>query len=154
MGPIGGMKKWLEEDRRTPLPSYLTPQDKDRLSKALLSNGMRSPLLWYTLNTSGLAAEDDKSAHILYPLLIEQRCSLPLSAIPESNYSITKPVFYGGAEKDYICVATAQISNLEKFCPNRTVHVYGGDHWIIWSHAEQINNDLAEWLKQIEKPEL
>jgi pimeloyl-ACP methyl ester carboxylesterase len=79
---------------------------------------------------------------------------MPPSAVPESNYFITKHVFYGGAEQDYVCVAASQVSNLEKFCPNRTVHLYGGDHWIIWSHAEEINNDLAEWLKQLEKPKL
>jgi soluble epoxide hydrolase / lipid-phosphate phosphatase len=153
LGPIGGLKKWLEEDRCSPLPSYLTQEDKERLSKALLRNGMRSPLLWYNVATSGLGAEDAKSTHLLYPRLTEHQL-MPPSAVPESNYFITKPVFYGGAEQDYVCVAAREVSNLEKFCPNRTVRLYGGDHWIIWSHAQEINNDLAEWLKQLEKPKL
>jgi hypothetical protein len=57
------MKEWLERDQQSPLPSYLDADEKKRITDALLNpGGLRAPLLWYNLTTSGRRAEDDKSA--------------------------------------------------------------------------------------------
>jgi soluble epoxide hydrolase/lipid-phosphate phosphatase len=71
------------------------------------------------------------------------------TAIPEENYRIKKPVFLGAATKDYICVAAAQMMNAQKFCPQLTAKQYDGDHWIMWSHADQLNSDLLAWLESL-----
>jgi hypothetical protein len=56
------MKAWLEANRQSPLPSYLDAKDKQRLTDALLKpGGLRSPLLWYNLTSSGMRAADDQS---------------------------------------------------------------------------------------------
>jgi soluble epoxide hydrolase/lipid-phosphate phosphatase len=58
--PIGGLKAWLELDRKSPLPSYVSQDEKERITKALLGQGgMKAPVLWYNLVTSGLRAKDD-----------------------------------------------------------------------------------------------
>jgi soluble epoxide hydrolase/lipid-phosphate phosphatase len=71
--------------------------------------------------------------------------------VPEASYVIKKPVFVGAATKDYVCLANAQIADAERFCPQRTVKTYDGDHWIMWSHAEQLNQDLLAWLEELPK---
>jgi hypothetical protein len=57
----GGTKAWLEGNHQSPLPSYLDAKEKQRITNALLTGGMRSPLLWYNLNTSGMRAAEDNS---------------------------------------------------------------------------------------------
>jgi soluble epoxide hydrolase/lipid-phosphate phosphatase len=69
--------------------------------------------------------------------------------VPEASYAIQKPVFVGAAAQDYICIADMQITTDERLCPQRTVKIYGGDHWLMWSHAEQVNQDLLAWLEEL-----
>jgi hypothetical protein len=57
----GGTRAWLEGNHQSPLPSYLDAKEKQRITDALLTGGMRSPLLWYNLTTSGMRAVEDES---------------------------------------------------------------------------------------------
>jgi soluble epoxide hydrolase/lipid-phosphate phosphatase len=72
LGPIGGLKEWLTADRRSPLPSYLTEADKERLTRALLDNGgVRAPLLWYNYMVDGYTAKESKCQSIMLLPCIE-----------------------------------------------------------------------------------
>jgi soluble epoxide hydrolase/lipid-phosphate phosphatase len=59
--------------------------------------------------------------------------------MPEAFYTIQKPVFVGAAAQDYICIADMQIATAGRLCLQRSVKAYDSDHWILWSHAEQVN---------------
>jgi soluble epoxide hydrolase/lipid-phosphate phosphatase len=67
--------------------------------------------------------------------------------IPESSYAINKPVFFGAGKRDYICVVDGQVATAKKFCPDLVVKEYDSDHWVIWSHAEEVNRDLLQWVE-------
>jgi soluble epoxide hydrolase / lipid-phosphate phosphatase len=58
-------------------------------------------------------------------------------------------VFVAAASKDYICVAGPQIAIAEKFCPNSTIKEYDSGHWVIWSHADKLNQDLLAWMEAL-----
>jgi soluble epoxide hydrolase / lipid-phosphate phosphatase len=61
MGPTDSMKKWLENDLQAPLPTYISEEEKKRITDVLLNRGgMRAPLLWYNFSTSGLRAKEEK----------------------------------------------------------------------------------------------
>jgi soluble epoxide hydrolase/lipid-phosphate phosphatase len=149
LGPNDGMKNWLEQDRKAPLASYITPEEKERVTKALLGNGgMKAPLLWYSVVTSGLKAKEDKcewsrsDSHPRIDLLTV------FVVIPESDYTIKKPVFLGGAKRDYICVIDGQVAAAKKYCPDLVIKEYDSDHWVQWSHADEVNWDLLQWMEE------
>jgi hypothetical protein len=59
--------------------------------------------------------------------------------LPEASYAIQKPVFVGAAAQDYIYIADMQIATAGRLCLQRSVKTCDSDHWILWSHAEQVN---------------
>jgi hypothetical protein len=48
-------------------------------------------------------------------------------------------------------LAVMQIANAERLCPQLTCKKYSGDHWIMWSHADQLNPDLLAWVEGLPK---
>jgi soluble epoxide hydrolase/lipid-phosphate phosphatase len=56
-------------------------------------------------------------------------------------------VFVGAATKDYICLADMQIATAEAHCPQLTVRKYDSSHWVLWSHADELNPDLLAWVE-------
>jgi soluble epoxide hydrolase/lipid-phosphate phosphatase len=66
--------------------------------------------------------------------------------IPEAAHTISKPAFIGVSQRDDICIAAMQERQAAKYCLDRRVQRYDGDHWIILSHADDIARDLLSWI--------
>ncbi|KAJ7882462.1 Alpha/Beta hydrolase protein, partial [Mycena leptocephala] len=60
----GGARAWIENNKQSPLPWYMTPEEKDHLRKTWLRNGISAPLCWYQSMTDQATYEDDASAFI------------------------------------------------------------------------------------------
>ncbi|KAJ7791564.1 Alpha/Beta hydrolase protein [Mycena leptocephala] len=58
----GGARAWIESNKTTPLPSYMTPEDTERLRTSFLSGGLSAPLCWYKASLEKTNLEDDTSA--------------------------------------------------------------------------------------------
>ena len=59
-------------------------------------------------------------------------------------------MFFAGAKKDYICrIETGRkIFEGDLFKDHQvTVREFDGDHWIMLSHADELNKELEEWLE-------
>jgi soluble epoxide hydrolase/lipid-phosphate phosphatase len=67
--------------------------------------------------------------------------------IPKSDYTIRKPVFLGGAKHDYIAIIDAQVATAKQYCPELVVKEYDSDHWVLLSHADEVNQDLLQWME-------
>ena len=70
----------------------------------------------------------------------------PLQKLPP----ISAPIFFGGALKDYICIAEHgqnMFTSYDFQDHNVTIRDFDGDHWIILSHADEINKELKQWLE-------
>ncbi|KZT30637.1 epoxide hydrolase [Neolentinus lepideus HHB14362 ss-1] len=129
MAPLGGFKAWLLADKTAPLPSYLTPEEKETITALI-----RPPtggLNWYKVMTSGINAADDRS-------VAPYRYALPAAA----------PVLFVGCAKDYICLVAPQKAATEKCAGEGMVRteVLDADHWVMLSHAEKVNKLLEEWI--------
>jgi hypothetical protein len=121
-------------------------QEAAVLSNNQRKHGIRAPMLWYKMATT-LLAEDDKgicACVLSWPLLISVTV-----AIPQSAYKITKPVFLGLAEQDYICLPVVQQMTTAPHCTQLTEKTYAGDHWIVFSHADALAADLHGWVNGI-----
>lgn len=68
-----------------------------------------------------------------------------LPGIPEKNYAISQPVFFGGAMRDYICIPAVQRSGMYPF--NLTWQDYDAAHWVMIEAHEEVNRDLLDWVE-------
>ncbi|KAF8922734.1 alpha/beta-hydrolase [Mucidula mucida] len=122
--PLGALRAWLAEDKRTEPADYLTAEEREFHKKELLDTGMTGPLNWYKILTSGLDAEDNKE-----------------------NIIITKPTFFGGAKNDLIALADLQLKSLSATCPNLTYREFNAGHWILWEAKDEVNKELLKWIQ-------
>ncbi|KAF9260819.1 alpha/beta-hydrolase [Marasmius fiardii PR-910] len=111
----------------SPTPSLLTPLDKRIQSEALLKGGLAAPMCWYKTMLSGIAPEDDKG-------------------IPIERYKTDKPVFFGAAQEDYVCIADFHIHTTKTACKNLTVKKFQANHWVQLQRADEVNEELEDWL--------
>jgi len=127
-GPAGAAKAWLLADKQTPLPSYITEEDKRIQTELLLKDGLNAPLNWYKVWTSGLVVEEDK-------------------LIPADRYDIQQPIFFGGCKRDYVCLPALGQANLAKHGKDVTYKEFDADHWVMLSHADEVNEELLAWIE-------
>ncbi|KAJ3557331.1 hypothetical protein NM688_g1528 [Phlebia brevispora] len=133
IGPIGALKTTLLEGFQGPLPAYFSRQAAERWKKTFLKNGFAAPTCWYKIMTNGMEAEDDKQLP-------------PERAWPPAH----SPIFFGAATKDYLCVAANghALFGSEQFKHhNVTVRDFEANHWLIFSHAEDICRELESWIE-------
>jgi soluble epoxide hydrolase/lipid-phosphate phosphatase len=64
---------------------------------------------------------------------------------------IHKPVFTAAGKRDPFCAASFMLMKPDAACTDVTFKEYDGDHWIQWSHAEELNQDLLAWLEGLPK---
>lgn len=149
----GALQKALEEDFSAPPAPWFTEEHKKEFLDTFLEGGLLAPTRWYTINLNGMSDDDDKSglftindclrkhSYALYPSEIPQERLLPPTSAP---------LFFAGAKKDYIC----RIELVRMICEGDllkehevTLHEFDSDHWIIMSHADELNKALEEWLE-------
>ncbi|KAH0590873.1 hypothetical protein H2248_000990 [Termitomyces sp. 'cryptogamus'] len=129
VAPIGALKAWLDEDKKTPLPSYLTPMHRDEW---LLSfkDGFPASLCWFKAIVSGINAADDKE-------------------IPLDRYSIKQPVFFAAAQHDYISRSVLGIAMTHHNCSEASIREFNAGHWLMISHPAEVNASIFNWIMDL-----
>lgn len=135
VGPSGKLKEWALSDRQEPLPSYISVDDKKRITAIFRSGGFAAPFCWYKVNTHGYVTEDRKQ-------------------VPDSHKfpPSSCPIFFGAALQDYICTADTgkHVFKRKEFAKHDiTVRDFDADHWLILSTPDQINRELGCWLERV-----
>ncbi|KAJ7913192.1 alpha/beta-hydrolase [Mycena leptocephala] len=128
----GGARAWIENNKQSPLPWYMTPEEKDHLRKSWLRNGISAPLCWYRAMIDQATYEDDakispEAAEIKQPLLF----------VAFTGDCVSLPIMGDTVHAKY---AKGPATRKE----------IGGDHWGAESHAEEINKILLEWLRGLD----
>jgi soluble epoxide hydrolase / lipid-phosphate phosphatase len=63
----------------------------------------------------------------------------------------TKPVIFVGSSRDEICASKLIHGSMEMFAKGSyTFREFDADHWVIWSHADELNRELLTWIKTID----
>lgn len=133
LAPTGALKQSALEGWTAPLAPYITEEFKKHHVEVFTKNGFEAPACYYRIMTSGLQAEDDKQI-------------LPERAVPPKD----APVFFGAANKDYICIPALAYATFKKdeWKDHKiTIKEYDADHWLILSHADQVSRDLEAWIE-------
>lgn len=68
--------------------------------------------------------------------------------IPAERYDLQQPVFFGGCSRDYICKPAMGQGSLAKHAKNATYKEFDADHWVILSHADEVNKELLAWIQE------
>ncbi|KAJ4467013.1 alpha/beta-hydrolase [Lentinula aciculospora] len=127
--PLGALQAWLEANSTTETGDFITPAERAIQIDAMRSEGMRAPLCWYEIVTSTIERDDDQG-------------------IPQENLTIKKPVFFGAALEDYVCVAAIEITTILQTSENvTTIHQYDSGHWVQLEAKDQVNSDLLTWIE-------
>ncbi|KAK7058166.1 Esterase/Lipase [Favolaschia claudopus] len=132
----GVARSFVESGRITDLPAYITPEDKEHLKKALLSDGMAGRLCWYKAMAEQVIAKDDASEYI-----------------PESASYIPHPFLFVACTDDVLFLPANEDAVHAKYVtgPLTRRQLEGAGHWGAESHKEEFNGILVEWLEALEK---
>ncbi|KAG6911529.1 hypothetical protein DXG01_011831 [Tephrocybe rancida] len=133
VAPIGALRAWLEANKTTPLPSYLSLQDRLEWSKSF-EDGFAAPLCWFKAIASGINAADDKD-------------------VPLEKYSIRQPVFFAAAQHDYISRSVLGIAVTKHNCQDASIREFNAGHWLMISHHAEVNASLFNWIMDLVQPE-
>ena len=125
-----------------------TFKDIIRLQSNILEGGFQGPFCWYKQLMFKITPKEDNSKTCLSPNLSVSSAndSIRDTDFTPSQYVINKPVFFGAADHDYVCLPVIGEQLTRQFCPNGKVYHYDTDHWIIFAASDQLNTNLLEWI--------
>jgi pimeloyl-ACP methyl ester carboxylesterase len=103
--------------------------------------GLKSALNWYLAIIKGL----DKGS--VAPFVSFLDAPRPGEIIDESLL-IKKPVFFGGAKKDYVCLYEPAVPHMEKYAVGGLKIVeFDTGHRVQLEQPENVNRELDVWIR-------
>ncbi|KAJ7447864.1 alpha/beta-hydrolase [Mycena galericulata] len=127
----GSARAWIEQDRKTSLPSYMTQKDFQYYRKQLKDGGLAAPLCWYKVLVTEESHNDDASVSA-----VNCKVKQPLLFIAFTGDCISLPAFGDAVHNDADNVLTDMVTRAE----------VQGDHWAVESHGGEINNLILNWI--------
>lgn len=106
---------------------WLSDEEYDALKANFLSNGLKSPLMWYVSEVAGVNRED-------------------ILNIPAEALRLNVPVLYVGASKDVICLESATVEQMGKYAETLQTASLPAGHWLQVEQADELNKILGDWL--------
>ncbi|KAK0462988.1 alpha/beta-hydrolase [Desarmillaria tabescens] len=131
MGPPGAMKAWVENKKTTAVGSFLTEEDRRVQREELRKGGLAAPVCYYKAVYSTIEADD-------------------YQANPPTALKVTKPVFFGGALRDFVALYNVSEAVTKENCEDVTIHVYDTGHWVQMQAKDEVNQDMLTWIQDVE----
>ncbi|KAK5170391.1 uncharacterized protein LTR77_004978 [Saxophila tyrrhenica] len=127
----GGMKEFLEQDRRD-VPLKRLP-DGDRLMREWIAEkkagGLMAPTCWYRAVAGGHQDEMDRKLSEKGAALVEHPC------------------LFVGCSGDLVCrVDAIEGPKRDGLVPDCTVRVVESGHWCLYEKPEEVGSVVVEWL--------
>ncbi|KAJ3531605.1 hypothetical protein NMY22_g8088 [Coprinellus aureogranulatus] len=129
MAPTGAFRIFIESDTHTRRITAITKDQWEFHEQQFGKFTLDQPLNYYRINLNGDAQRDD--------------------TVPIENYTINKPVFFGGAHGDVLCVDWAQEAATRQYSPNLTVSNFNTTHWVAADAPKQVNEALEKWINEV-----
>ncbi|KAJ6493063.1 alpha/beta-hydrolase [Mycena sanguinolenta] len=124
----GGTRAWIEGNKITRSPSYLTAEEREAFRKSLLRGGMTGPCCWYRLQIEQANLDED-------------------AKLPPTARDITQPLLFVAFNKD--CIALPAFGDMihGQYAKGLvTRKEIDADHWGLTSHAAEVNEMVLEWV--------
>ncbi|KAH9894458.1 alpha/beta-hydrolase [Cubamyces lactineus] len=129
LSPTGALKAWLQADKKAPLASYITPEEKTRMLNEWRKTGLGTALNWYKVMATGLMSKDDE-------------------AVNKEKLALAHPVYFAACTRDYVCLAEPSARIVQNFCPRATVEMFDTGHWVQLEAPDKLNKSLLAWLEK------
>ncbi|OBS22747.1 hypothetical protein FPOA_09077 [Fusarium poae] len=131
LGALGSARAWLNNNTTTPLPSYMTEEDRAAwLEEFSKPNATVGSMNYYKALLRGVNAEDE-------------------AVLTDEDRTLRVPVLTIGGEQDGIARPEYQQMNTEPFSAagytNKTVNA---GHWMMYEDREGVKNALLEFIKE------
>ncbi len=123
---------------------FTVRQEFNTSKSVFLESGITASLNWYKIMTSDIDRLDNQG---MLGCPSSFQANFSSLGIPESNATINKPVFFGGATRDYISIIVLMRAPFFKYAPDFTFQDYDADHWVMIQRPDEVNKDLLEWLE-------
>ncbi|KAF8212752.1 alpha/beta-hydrolase [Mycena galopus ATCC 62051] len=128
----GSARAWVESNKITGLPAYISQENNVHLRQVLIDDGISARLCWYKATTERAIAEDNakvspKAAEIHQPLLF----------IAFAEDCLTLPIMGDTAHAKY---AKGKVTRKE----------ISAGHWGVESNAEELNGILLDWFRGLD----
>ncbi|TFK31553.1 Alpha/Beta hydrolase protein [Crucibulum laeve] len=130
VAPRGKIREWLEGNKQSGLPSYMTKEKSREHQARIMHGGFTGPLNWYTARVRALDNEDD-------------------ARIPLENYKIKVPTLFVSSTKDYICLPSLNEAIMRQYASNLTVKPIDTDHWVMIAAPDELSVVLDEFASQL-----
>ncbi|CAF3738761.1 unnamed protein product [Rotaria sp. Silwood1] len=123
--PVGKVREWLMNGRRTMRASYMTEDDYAHFREHLLE-GMQPKLNWYKAAIENINWDDEKN--------LDPAIKCPVLFFTGTKDSVCLAVLFAG-QKQYI--ADLEVAELE------------AGHWLMEEKPNEINEVIERWIKRI-----
>ncbi|KAF7333351.1 Esterase/Lipase [Mycena venus] len=128
----GGARAWIENNKQSPLPWYMTPEEKEYLKNVFLTHGISAPLCWYKAMIEETTHEDD-------------------AKISPAAAEVKQPLLYVAFTGDCVSLPAMADTVHARYAKGPVTRKgIGGDHWGVESHAAELNGILLEWLRGLD----
>ncbi|KAL1950606.1 hypothetical protein VTO73DRAFT_5730 [Trametes versicolor] len=126
--PVGKCQQWVEENRTTGIPSWLTQDEYRTLREIAVESGLKSSLNFYKAMVRNLNVPDDEK-------------------IPQEAWRISKPALCVLALRDAAGAPAIQRPLIEKYLPHAKVVELNVGHRVQFEATEQLNMELGNWIE-------
>ncbi|CAF3379454.1 unnamed protein product [Rotaria sp. Silwood2] len=123
--PLGKLREWVTNRKRTIRVSYLTENDYEIL-RQYLAEGMQPKLNWYTAAIENIDWKDEKD--------IDPMIQQPVLFIKEKSFDVC-PIF--------------SIAEQNEFIPNYEMIELNAGHWVMEEKPDEVNRAIDKWIKKI-----
>ncbi|ESK90762.1 epoxide hydrolase [Moniliophthora roreri MCA 2997] len=134
IAPTGAVRACLTSGKTYEQATWLTPQERARITETLRKGGFEAPTNYYKVHTSGLQSKDDEQ--------------IP----PERRVLPNIPVFFGDALKDHIAreelfLGALGIPESPLKGENVTRKDFDACHWLMMEKPDEVSQALHEWVE-------
>ncbi|CAF1152434.1 unnamed protein product [Rotaria sordida] len=123
--PLGKLREWVTNRKRTVRDSYLTENDYEIL-RQYLAEGMQPKLNWYKAAIENIDWNDEKN--------MDPTIQRPVLFIKEESFDVC-PIFSSTEQSEFI--------------PNYEMIELNAGHWVMEETPDEVNRAIDKWIRKI-----
>ncbi|KIY46467.1 alpha/beta-hydrolase [Fistulina hepatica ATCC 64428] len=127
---LGSLDKYLQEGSIQSLHPWLSEEEYEHMKSVLLDGGWRGPTNYYRV-------------------MVRQLFRGHYDDLDFNNVRIPKPIFFGGALRDFVCLAEPAKMTFQGLSEDFTAEMFDAGHWLMLAKANEVNAALGKWIQHV-----
>ncbi|KAI0824027.1 alpha/beta-hydrolase [Trametes gibbosa] len=126
--PVGKLQEWVEANRTTAIPNWLTQEEFATIRRTLEKSGLKGLMAYYKAAVRSLNCPDE-------------------AKIPHEAWTVRKPVLFIVTTRDAAVAPEMGLPNIKKYAPQAKIVELEVGHWIQLEATERVNAEWDAWLE-------